>query len=64
MDPKGMTKGCEGNFDHFFGLNFEYEYFQVARKIGKGLKKSTNLLGTHWHKIRFLVTCLVFFRTV
>ena len=44
-------------FDDFFGLFFKNEFFQEARKIGKGLKKSTNLLGTHWHKIRFLVTC-------
>ena len=54
--------GLETKFDVFFTLFFKIEFFQVARKIAEGLKKSTNLLGTHWHKIRFLVTCWVFYR--
>ncbi len=51
----------ESKFDVFLGLNLGYEFFQWARKIENGLKKSQNLLGTHWHKIRFLGTCWVFY---
>jgi len=51
----------ESKFDVFLGLNLGYEFFPEARKIGNSLKKSQNLLGTHWHKIRFLATGWVFF---
>ncbi len=51
----------ESKFDVFLGLNFEYEFFPEARKIEIGLKKSTNLLGTHTNKNRFLGTCWVFY---
>ena len=57
LDLRVAMDGLETEFDVFFGLNFKNEFFQEARKIAEGLKKSTNLLGTHWHKIRFLVTC-------
>ena len=64
LDLRLAMDGLEAKFDVFFTLFFKNEFFQRARKIGKGLKKSTNLLGTHWHKIRFLVTCWVFYRTI
>ena len=57
LDLRVAMDGLETEFDVFFGLKFEYEFFPRARKIAEGLKKSTNLLGTHWHKIRFLATC-------
>ena len=57
LDLRWAMDEHETKFDVFFGLNFDYEFFPEARKIGNGLKKSQNLLGTHTHKIRFLVTC-------
>ena len=51
----------ESKFGVFLALIFKNEFFPRARKIGNGLKKSQNLLGTHWHKIRFLVACWVFY---
>ncbi len=61
LDLRGALDEHESKFDAFFTLFLENEFFQWARKIGNSLKKSHNLLGTHWHKIRFLVTCWVFF---
>jgi hypothetical protein len=57
LDLRWAMDEHESKFDDFLGLNFEYEFFPKARKIGNGLKKSTNLLGTHTHKIRFLAAC-------
>ena len=57
LDLRVAMDELETKFDVFFGLNFKNEFFQEARKFAEGLKKSTNLLGTHWQKIRFLVTC-------
>ncbi len=51
----------ESKFGVFLGLFLGYEFFPKARKIAEGLKKSTNLLGTHTHKIRFLEACWVFY---
>ena len=51
----------ESKFDVFFTLFLGNEFFPGTRKIGNGLKKSQNLLGTHTNKIRFLVTCWVFY---
>ncbi len=51
----------ESKFDDFLGLFLGYDFFPGARKIGNSLKKSQNLLGTHWHKIRFLAACWVFY---
>ena len=61
LDLRWAMDEHESKFDDFFGLIFKYEFFPRARKIGNGLKKSLNLLGTHWHKFRFLVTCRVFY---
>ena len=57
FDLRVALDEIESKFDVFFGLNLGYEFFPWARKIGNGLKNSENLLGTHWNKIRFLVTC-------
>ena len=57
LDLRVAMDELETKFDHFFGLKIEFEFFQGTRKIAEGLKKSTNLLGTHWHEIRFLATC-------
>ena len=57
MDLRWAMDEHESKFDVFFTLFFKNEFFPWARKIGNGLKKSTNLLGTHTNKIRFLVAC-------
>ena len=57
LDLRWAMDEHESKFDVFFGLNFEYEFFPEARKIGNGLKKSINLLGIHTNKIRFLAAC-------
>ena len=57
LDLRVAMDGLETEFDVFFTLFFDFEFFQGTRKIAEGLKKSTNLLGTHRHEIRFLVTC-------
>ena len=62
LDLRVAMDELETKFDVFFTLFFKNEFFPRARKIAKGLKKSTNLLGTHWHKFIFLVTCWVFYR--
>ncbi len=57
LDLRWAMDEHESKFGVFLGLNFEYDFFPGARKIAEGLKKSTNLLGTHSHKIRFLGAC-------